>query len=137
MTKEVSKGAQRLCGCHSLHHRFPVKVRGPVDQVEGAEEDGENDAGHLVDLAHAVVRLLGVGQPCRRHRVGAAQLRRHAMVRDGGDGHVLCEVWRVVDARRAHVVGLLGELHVVTFLQGGWGRIGGWSDEEVWGKMFC
>lgn len=40
--REEEEG-ERLCGGdHSLHHWLSVQVRGPVDQVEGSEEDGEN-----------------------------------------------------------------------------------------------
>lgn len=37
-------------------------------------------------------------------------------VGDGGDGRVLGEVGGVVDTCRAHVVGLLGQNHRVSFL---------------------
>lgn len=93
---------ERLCrGSHSFHHRFSVQIRSPVDEVEGSKEDGKNYPGHLVDLADAVVGLLGV------HHLGlsAPELHRRG-VGDGGDGHVLGEIGGVVDARRADVVGL-------------------------------
>ena len=47
-------------GEHPLHNGLTVEVRGPVHQVERPEEHREHDTGHLVDLAHAVVSLLGV-----------------------------------------------------------------------------
>lgn len=56
--------------------RFPVEVRGPVDQVEGAEEDGEHYPGHFVDLADAVVGLFGVQ---RRLGFSALHLNRGAV----------------------------------------------------------
>lgn len=104
---------KRLCrGDHSLHHRLSVQVRGPVDQVEGSEQDGENYPRHLVDLADAVVGLLGV------HHLGLSGPELHrGGVGDGGDGHVLGEVGRVVDTCRADVVGLFGQHHGVAFLQ--------------------
>lgn len=104
---------ESLCGGdHSLHHRLSVQVRGPVDQVEGSEQDGENYPRHLVDLADAVVGLLGV------HHLGLGGPELHGRgVGDGGDGRVLGEVGGVVDARRADVVGLFGQHHGVAFLQ--------------------
>lgn len=107
------KERERLCrGDHSRHHRFSVEVRGPIDEVEGAEEDGEHYPRHLVDLAHAVVGLLRV----HHLGLGGAELHRRR-VGDGGDGHVLGEVGGVVDACRANVVGLFRQHHGVSFLQ--------------------
>lgn len=104
----------RLCRRHgSFDHRFPVEVRGPVDQVEGTEEDGEDYPRHLVDLADAVVGLLGVG---RRLALGALHLHRGA-VGDGGDGRVFGDVGREVHAGGARVVGFLGERQRVFLLQ--------------------
>lgn len=102
-----------LCGGdHPLHHGLSVQVRGPVDQVEGSEQDGKDYPRHLVDLADAVVGLLGV----RHLGLGGPQLHRRG-VGDSGDGHVLGEVGGVVDARRADVVGLFGQHHGVPFLR--------------------
>lgn len=102
-----------LCGGdHSLHHRLSVQVRGPVDQVEGSKQDGKNYPRHLVDLADAVVGLLGV----RHLGLGGPELHGRG-VGDGGDGHVLGEVGGVVDPRRADVVGLFGQHHGVAFLR--------------------
>lgn len=99
-------------GDHAFHHRFSVKVRGPIDEVEGSKEDRKHYTRHLVDLAHTVVGLLRV------HHLGFCGPELHrCRVRDGGDGHVLGEVGGVVDARRANVVGLFRQHHGVSFLQ--------------------
>ncbi len=44
----------------SFDHWFPIEVRGPVHQVEGAKQHREHYPGHLVNLAHTVVSLFGV-----------------------------------------------------------------------------
>lgn len=115
LKKRFGKKKKRLRrGDNSFYHRFSVQVSCPVDEVEGPKEDGEHNPGHLVDLADAVVRLLGV----HHLGLGGPELHRRR-VGDGGDGHVLGEVGGVVDARRAHVVGLLRQHHGVSFLRRG------------------
>lgn len=51
----------RLVWCHPLQFGLLVQVGGPVDQVEGPEEQREGYPGNAVDLAHAVEGLLGLG----------------------------------------------------------------------------
>lgn len=114
-TNSLSQGkkTERLCwGAHSFHHRFSVKICGPVDEVEGSKEDGKHYPRHLINLADAVVGLLRV------HQLGLSGTELYrCCVEDGGDGHVLGEVGGVVDACRANVVGLFRQHHGVTFLQ--------------------
>lgn len=95
----------------SLYHRLPVEIRGPVNQVEGPKQHRKHDPGHLVDLAHAVVGLFGVGGL----GFGRFELHRCA-VGDGGDGRVLAEVGCVIHAGRAGVVWLFGKSQGVFFL---------------------
>lgn len=45
---------------HILDDRLSVEVRGPVDQVEAAEQYWEHDAGDAVDLTDAVECLLAL-----------------------------------------------------------------------------
>lgn len=91
---------------------LPVEVRGPVDEVESTEKDREHYPRHLVDLTHAVVRLL------RIHHFGFGRTQLHGRhVGYCGDGHVFCQIWSVVDARRADIVGFLRQHHGIPFLR--------------------
>lgn len=45
----------------SFDHRLPVQVRCPVNEVESAKQDRKHNAGHLVDLADAVISLFALG----------------------------------------------------------------------------
>lgn len=45
---------------HPLQFWFLIQVGGPVDEVEGSEQQGEGYPGDPVNLAHAVEGLLGL-----------------------------------------------------------------------------
>ena len=103
-----------LCRRHCpFDHRLPVKVGCPVDQVERPEKNRKHYPGHLVNLADAVVSLFRVdGSLC----LAAFQLHGRA-VGNGRDGRILGDVWSVVYAGRAGIVGLLGERQGILSLQ--------------------
>lgn len=76
-----------------------VEVRGPVDQVEAPEQNGEHDAGYAVDFTDAVEALLVLLRP-----------RCHVALGNGGQWGVLGDVWCV--AGHSHGI-------CVVFLQSG------------------
>lgn len=89
------------CGSFGIIHvfddRFPVQVRGPVDQVEAPEQHRKHDAGDAVDLTDAVEGLLVLLGLCRLRRglVGFAQ----GALGDGGQSGVFRDVGSVVSHR--------------------------------------
>lgn len=97
----------------SFDHRFPIEIRGPVHQVEGPKQHWEHNPGHLVNLAHAVVGLLGV----RELGFTGSELHRCA-VWNGGDGGVLCEVGCIIHTGWTRVVWLFRQSQRVLLLWG-------------------
>lgn len=106
----------------SFDHWLPVEIRGPVHQVEGPKQHGEDYPGHLVNLAHTVVSLFGVWGFTFR----GLELHGRA-VWNGGDGGVLGEAAGVSHAGRTAVVGLFGQSQRVLFLWVGGRNNHSWS----------
>lgn len=121
-----------MFGDHSLDSRLPVHIGGPVDQVENGKEDWEDDAGHLVYLADAVVGLLALGELLLQ----AGHLGGHAGGRgsgsstlgDGGQPGLLGHVQGVGGANNVvGAVGFLGQRHRLFFL----GEVGGEKNKQT------
>lgn len=107
---------------HVLNDGFFVEVRGPVDQIEAAEQHREHDAGHAIDLAHAVERLLvllGLGLHLGFVGVGGGS----GGLRDGGQRRVFGDVGGVVCHSDGVGIVLLHDGRFL-FLQGGGRRLG-------------
>lgn len=95
-------------------HWFPIEIRGPVHQVEGPKQHWEHYSGHLVNLAHAVVCLFGVGS------LGFRGFELHSCaVWNGWDGRVLCEVGCIIHTSWTGVVWLFWQSQWVLLL---WNR---------------
>lgn len=105
------EGVLKVSGCsvgwiYVLDDGLSVEVRGPVDQVEAAEQYGEHDAGDAVDLTDAVERLLALLSFGLARGLGAFACRAFG---DGGQRGVLGDVGGVVSHSDSIRVVLLHE----------------------------